>query len=125
MTDGEEIEGDVESRGGDMYLTQTHPTQTTVRHPSLTYYSWKFRQEKGAQILIDSELLRSTCFMWHSCLALFIARRGFEWLRHSQPPSVLNVNARPLSFQTEYYWSDEMNETLAKNVTVAMASQTA
>ena len=63
--------------------------------------------------------------MWHSCLALFIARRGFEWLRHSQPPTVLNVNARPLSFQTEYYWSDEMNETLAKNVTVAMASQTA
>ena len=36
-----------------------------------------------------------------------------------------NANACPLSFQTEYYWSDEMNETLAKNVTVAMASQTA
>ena len=36
-----------------------------------------------------------------------------------------NANAYPLSFQTEYYWSDELNETLAKNVTVAMASQTA
>ena len=29
------------------------------------------------------------------------------------------------AFQTDYYWSDELNATVAENVTVARASQTA
>ena len=35
------------------------------------------------------------------------------------------IQFAPFKFQTEVYWSDELNVTVVENVTVARASQTA
>ena len=46
--------------------------------------------------------------------------RGFD-----PPIRVTPFSLSPFKFQTEMYWSDELNVTVVENVTVARASQTA